>query len=502
MSMGVKLAVIVVIWSLVRSWAGESGPGAGSTASGTNAPENPDTLLLENGETLRGTLLNDRIKFTTAYALIDLDPAWVTSIDVMNDSRKLSVITTVNSNRFTGVLDPAPLVLQNGTGDQRQLRREAITRIMLAPRNQAQIPAKSKWVGLRNGDLLSGLVMPNPLPVVITNAQASLNLDEIPRLTIRQKGTSTSENDERRDGDLSGRLATEYIVIELDCGPKVEIFRNAVAWIGHSVAPSTTVDEPDTDSPAAPLTTTPPPESVSSNLVEFVWIGPGEFKMGSPSNEPGRELDEGPQAKVQFETGFWMAKYEVTQGEFERMMGRNPSPWTEDPNVPVVKVNWFEAVDYCTKLTKLWVTESRLPRGYAFRLPTEAEWEYACRAGTATRFSFGEDKTESELEGYAWFARNSDFMAHPVGKKKPNPWGLYDMHGNVLEWCLDHFERPGESSGRGIPAEAASGGLRVARGGSWLYEAKACRSANRDDYNPSNRCSDIGFRVVLAPLTH
>lgn len=143
-------------------------------------------------------------------------------------------------------------------------------------------------------------------------------------------------------------------------------------------------------------------------------------------------------------------------------------------------------------------TRRETPEGWEFRLPTEAEWEYACRAGTTTRFSYGEDKAELQLGDFGWFTRNSDSMTHPVGVKQPNAWGLYDMHGNVWEWCLDRWGGllPGGSI-TNTPA-AASGTLRGARGGSWLYEARSCRSANRDDYSAANKCGDLGMRVVLA----
>jgi formylglycine-generating enzyme required for sulfatase activity len=138
-----------------------------------------------------------------------------------------------------------------------------------------------------------------------------------------------------------------------------------------------------------------------------------------------------------------------------------------------------------------------LPGDYTYRLPTEAEWEFACRAGTASRFSHGDDVVRPALPEFAWFGDNSDSTPHPVGTKLPNPWGLHDMHGNVLEWCLD----PWQGSLRGGTATNTTplpeGTLRVARGGSWLYPARAARSANRDSYGVLNRCSDLGFRVVL-----
>jgi formylglycine-generating enzyme required for sulfatase activity len=232
----------------------------------------------------------------------------------------------------------------------------------------------------------------------------------------------------------------------------------------------------------------------------MVWIEPGSFLMGSPAEETGRDPDEGPPTRVTITKGFWIAKCEVSQAEYQSVMDSNPSHAAGQPLRPVEKVTWFEAVEYCQRLTELEQSQGRLLEGYAYRLPTEAEWECACRAGTTTRFSYGDDRNETQLEDYAWFARNSESMTHNVATRRPNPWGLHDMHGNVWEWCLDRFE--GKYPGGSITNRpmTAQGNLRVARGGSWLYEPKGCRSANRDDYGPGNRCSDVGFRVVLAPL--
>ncbi len=255
--------------------------------------------------------------------------------------------------------------------------------------------------------------------------------------------------------------------------------------------PSASVSQPSTNNPQPPF---PNPQPSS-----LVWIPPGEFLMGSPTEETGRELDEGPQTRVKFPHGFWMGKFEVSQAEYQRLIGTNPSNATGDSARPVERVNWFEAMEYCKRLTKQEENVGRLPNSYAYRLPTEAEWEYACRAGTTSRFSYGDDENGTHLIDYAWFTRNSESITHPVGGKQPNPWGLYDMHGNVWEWCLDRWADALPGGTITNAPTSTTGTLRVARGGSWLYEPKACRSANRDDYSPWDRCSDIGFRIVLAP---
>ena len=228
------------------------------------------------------------------------------------------------------------------------------------------------------------------------------------------------------------------------------------------------------------------------------WIRPGNYTMGSPRNENGRQSHEGPQTKVTISKGFWMGKYEVTQEEFKSLMGTNPSQFKGELNLPVDTVTWNEAMSYCERYTLKNKREGLLPDGYEYRLPTSAEWEYACRAGTTTRFNFGND--ESQLGEYAWYVSNSNNRTHPVGQKNPNRWGLYDMHGNLWEWCLDwYYTYPGGSVID--PRGPNTGEGRVMnRGGGWAYDAKVNRSAHYDGNGPGNRYFHQGFRIVLAPV--
>jgi formylglycine-generating enzyme required for sulfatase activity len=268
----------------------------------------------------------------------------------------------------------------------------------------------------------------------------------------------------------------------------------------------------------------------------FVWINGGTFTMGSPANEVGRADWEGPQHQVTVRS-FYMGKYEVTQSEYEAVMGTNPSNF-KGPNLPVEQVSWFDAVEYCNKRSQReglspaysirgtgdsrTVSLNRNANGY--RLPTEAEWEYACRAGTATRFNTG--NAETSLAGYAnradqvlkekhpdwlaaWKEQIPDFTivnirdgygeTAPAGSFRPNAWGLYDMHGNVWEWCWDWFG--GYASGAQTdPMGATSGTNRVRRGGSWNDGGQGLRSANRNFHTPGYRGLGIGFRLVRPRL--
>jgi len=239
-----------------------------------------------------------------------------------------------------------------------------------------------------------------------------------------------------------------------------------------------------------------PENEEGSVTMEFVRIPAGEIMMGSPVGE-SRQRDDGPVHRVLISEPFYMGKYEVTQAQWKAVMGTTVSqqrdkadiPWRlkgEGPEHPMYYVSWEEAVEFCKRL------------GKKFRLPTEAEWEYACRAGSQTRFYYGDDPNYSECGQYAWYEDNSDNKTHPVGQKKPNAWGLYDMYGNVDEWCSDRnstmlsYGRHGVYDPTGLAS--AKNPYRVCRGGSWFDYAGPCKSWGKERF----RVDITGFRVVYA----
>ena len=192
---------------------------------------------------------------------------------------------------------------------------------------------------------------------------------------------------------------------------------------------------------------------------------------------------------------FWLGKYEVTQREYLEITGKNPSHFQGDPARPVEKVTYFDAVNFCLVLTSRERAQGRLPPDYEYRLPSEAEWEYACRAGTTNRYSFGDDPAEGDA--YAWTTENSDGTTHPVGQKRPNPWGLYDIHGNVWEWSRDWFANY-PAVDLTDPAGPPAGKFKVFRGGGWNNEIEFARSGNRFMMSPSNGIHFVGFRLALS----
>jgi formylglycine-generating enzyme required for sulfatase activity len=249
----------------------------------------------------------------------------------------------------------------------------------------------------------------------------------------------------------------------------------------------------------------------------LAWIPPGTFTMGSPATEKDRYEDEGPQLSVTLTKGFFMGKYEVTQAEYLVIMGKNPSffsktnGYPEDLNRPVDQVSWEDATNYCAKLTVRDRATGVFPAGWAYRLPTEAEWEYACRAGTTTPFHYGAELRAgfANFDGHYEYTavgtvtnRLATFLGQPraVGSYTPNAWGLYDMHGNMYEWCWDWAAD--YASGSVLdPKGPPLGSFRVFRGGAWEYPARLCRSAVRNYSWPGINSADVGFRIVLAPAS-
>ena len=238
--------------------------------------------------------------------------------------------------------------------------------------------------------------------------------------------------------------------------------------------------------------------------VELVPITHGEFLMGSPESEKGRREDE-TEHRVRLRQPFWMGKYPVTQAEYQAVMGDNPSRF-KGPRRPVEMVDWHQAMAFCASLTERAREAGCLPEGFKFRLPTEAEWEYACRAGTTSAFNDGSDCTHPDgkdpaLDRLGWFGSNSGGETHPVGEKLPNAWGLHDLHGNVLEWCTDHAEWKDrvvtDTYVDGIVDPlCGKGAWRVVRGGSYWFESWYCRSASRSAFGPGIRVRGLGFRLA------
>ena len=272
----------------------------------------------------------------------------------------------------------------------------------------------------------------------------------------------------------------------------------AIPGCGNQAAPpkqDATTNDTGTGGKAQSL-----PQDVTVDLakgvkLEMLLIPAGEFLMGSlhPTNDaPGTDL---PQHRVRITKPFYLGKYPVTQQQWQAVMGENPSLSIAGADGPEIPVIWVDRDD-CERFPKKLNASFKRPEG-DFALPTEAQWEYACRAGSTTRFYFGDD--QSKLGDYAWYNGNSDMKLHPVGQKKPNAWGLYDMSGNVTEWCADalvsYKELPVDD-----PIAPYNGPYGVCRGGGCFGSATGCRSSCRAP-GPTNRSAGVGLRVALVPAS-
>ncbi|MCY2931224.1 MAG: formylglycine-generating enzyme family protein [Planctomycetota bacterium] len=249
-----------------------------------------------------------------------------------------------------------------------------------------------------------------------------------------------------------------------------------VSAAGSASAPAT--------GPAGPLTL----EVGKGVRMTLALIPAGQFTMGSPEGEKNRQGNEGPQHEVTISKPFYVGICEVTQEQYQAVMGKNPSFFKGAKN-PVENVTWDNAVEFCKKLSE--------KTGKTVTLPTEAQWEYACRAGSKTAFHYGDDADNAGLGDHAWYVENCKDTTHPVGGKKPNAWGLYDMHGNVWEWCSDWESPSYAGAGATDPQGPDRGVSRILRGGGWSLAAKYCRSAERVGCEPGQRSNIFGFRVVV-----
>ena len=337
-------------------------------------------------------------------------------------------------------------------------------------------------------DAMSGMQLFTSNPATVNGRQMMEGLDDRDP-TGRFAG---------RDAAAVGASFGEAYLYYAGSNPVTRKAQGKVAFVKRVTAQGTPVLVGSGYYPSAAAPVTPPADGSGAATpaagatwtnalgMEFVGVPAGSFVMGSPEDEEGRSDREGPQREVTLSQGFWMGKYEVTQGEWEAVMGSNPSSFKDcGPRCPVEGVSWEDVQGFVARLNE---REAAAGSAARYRLPTEAEWEYAARAGTT-------GARHGELDDIAWWSGNSGGETHPVGEKRANAWGLYDMLGNVWEWTADwHGDYP--SGAVTDPTGPSTGSRRGNRGGSWGRSARDARSANRSSFSPDGRGYRIGFRLV------
>jgi eukaryotic-like serine/threonine-protein kinase len=301
---------------------------------------------------------------------------------------------------------------------------------------------------------------------------------------------------------LARRLVDNKALADHAASWAVESWALALGVINRAAPSNSLPPQPSPGTPAVPAS-----DVITTRTAQIILklIPAGVFGMGSLDEDHEAQADEKPRHTIRIRQDFYLGITPATQAQYAAVLGTNPSQFYRWPENPVEQVSWFDAVVFCNELSK---KEGLAPYyvipnwnrvmvggGEGYRLPTEAEWEYACRAGTETRYSFGDDA--AMLREYAWYHPDSECQTSPVGQKRPNAWWLYDLHGNVWEWCSDWYDEDYYRNSPGIdPLGAERAEYRTFRGGSWRVEAHYLRSANWDGHAPEFRHFSVGFRVA------
>ena len=353
---------------------------------------------------------------------------------------------------------------------------------------------------------LLGFILESGAVDEIINCQVGYSDLDKERLCLRIKEKAIRDYfSEQKISEAINWYATALLGIEL----------KATSSYFHSSAFSSTMQTTGLTTPNAPVSTASSPAKKnianttleefeklirSKYALEMVKCPAGSFLMGSPVSELGRFRNE-VQHKVCLTRDFYIGKFPVTQALYKMIMGDNPAQFKGNTN-PVECVIWSKAIEFCEKLNL--ATDSFRPPGYKFDLPTEAQWEYACRAGTDTALNNNKNLTAFtgncfNLDEVAWYNKNSFAKTHPCGMKAPNNWGIYDMLGNVWEWCKDWYSDY-SATDNVDPKGPSIGSLRVSRGGSWEDSPNTCRSAYRGSGRPVREFNSLGFRLALVAI--
>ena len=463
-----------------------------------------DVIYFRNKDVLRGRVLNETVTIATQYGMLKVPLRRCAGLSFEGARANTEAVVTVNFNRITGIITDRVINFEIKSSKTKiPIRKEKIRFLLLQKMaNEADFVEKSPKADLflmANGDLLSGEAVERKVTIRTDYAKVPVSFAEMKDVTM-QGGDNVTAVISKVNGDtMRGTLDTDEITLDLEVGIQVEaIYKDKFARVFVDQARKQAPVQFGVQQPIAgesdgigPFPAPAGQKTMALDLgdgikMQLVLIPAGKFVMGSPGSETGRDDDEGPQRRVTVSRSFYMGVTEVTQDQYAAIMGKNPSKFSGLSN-PVEQVSWEDAVAFCKALSK--------KTGQTVRLPTEAEWEYACRAGSKTRFSFGDE--DRDLGAHAWYEDNSDGKSHPVGKKKANAWGLYDMHGNVWEWCGDWYAESYAGLKTEDPQGPGGGKFRVLRGGSSGYKPARCRSANRYWLTPDYRGIRIGFRVAV-----
>jgi formylglycine-generating enzyme required for sulfatase activity len=463
-----------------------------------------DVIYFRNKDVLRGRVLNETVTIATQYGMLKVPMRRCAGLSFEGARENTEAVVTVNFNRITGIVTDRVINFESKSSETKiPIRKEKIRFLLLQKTaNEADFIEKSPKADLflmANGDLLSGEAVERKVTIRTSHAKVPVSFAEMKDVTMQGADNVTAVIIKVNGDTMRGTLETDEITLDLQVGIQVEaIDKDKFARVFVDQAQKQAPAEFEAQQPIAgesdgtgPCPARAEQKTMALDLgdgikMQLVLIPAGKFVMGAPGSETGRDYDEGPQRRVAISSSFYIGVTEVTQDQYAAIMGENPSKFSGLSN-PVEQVSWEDAVAFCKALSK--------KTGQTVRLPTEAQWEYACRAGSKTRFSFGDD--DRDLGAHAWYKDNSDWKTHPVGKKKANAWGLYDMHGNVTEWCSDRYAESYALLTTEDPQGPDGGKYRVHRGGEWLSNPAHCRAADRYRSTPDFQSVATGFRVAV-----
>jgi formylglycine-generating enzyme required for sulfatase activity len=416
-------------------------------------------------------------------------------------------VVTVNFNRLSGMITDHVFRFRIGSsGTVVPIRKETVAFVLLKKTSEEtdflKDAEKPDLFVMANGDLLTGKAAEQTVDIRTDYGKVAVAFNEIKEVRLLPEGDVTALVTKTAGNSIRGAWETNELSLSLEMGqilPVVYKDQFARILVGRArdlasaqfgVRPLG-VGESDAGLPARTALLDEPTITLDLGkqaTMKLALIPAGKFLMGSLGDEAGRDEDEGPQREVVVSKSFYMGVHEITQGQYEAVMGANPSKFI-DAAKPVESVSWEDAAEFCRRVSR------RAHQPVA--LPTEAQWEYACRTGSKTRFGFGDD--DRQLSTYARYGQGAEAGTAAVGSKKPSAWGLYDMHGNVWEWCADWYASSYVNAATQDPTGPLSGQWRVLRGGSWVNTWEGCRCAARNKSTPDVRYNGIGFRVVVSP---
>ena len=475
------------------------------TAFDIARPDTQDVIYFRSEDVLRGQVLDEKVSIVTPYGMLSIPLRRCAGISFEASRANAEAIVTVNFNRVTGIVTDHVFKFRIGSsGREVPIRKETVAFMLLKKTPEETDFLKGHETAdlfvMANGDVLSGRAAEQTVQIRTDYGTVPVPFSEIRDVRMQTGGDLTAVIARTNGETMRGAWETDEIFLHLDMGlelPAVYKDKFAKIFVGRAreLAPAQFGIAPFVPGGSEAVLTGRvmwvDERSIALDLgkkvtMKLAPIPAGKFTMGSPGDEAGRDEDEGPLREVVISKPFYMGLYEVTQEQYEAVMGAKPSKFA-DAAKPVESVSWEDAAEFCKRLSR--------KTSQAVALPTEAQWEYACRAGAKTRFGFGDD--DRQLSNYARYGQSGDAGTVPVGAKKPNAWDLYDMHGNVWEWCADWYAGSYVNAPTQDPAGPISGQSRVLRGGSWVNTSDGCRCATRNRSAPDVRYNGIGFRVVV-----